>query len=130
MSRLLALFGGDQRLADPQLNQPLSRERMAEMEQLLQDPSLPEATLQFCNHITKRYSFDTVLEAAIKRCAWIHTLPELTALEEATMGTEFSDSILAYLYRDQPSPETLTVRTLPELGRRIKRIVGAHVMHS
>jgi hypothetical protein len=43
---------------------------MDQLEQLLNDSNLGNATLKFCNQIIKDYSFHEVLEGAIKRVGW------------------------------------------------------------
>ena len=47
LAKLLALFGGDRRLPQRSLNTPLDKKQMDELEQLLNDPNLGNATLKF-----------------------------------------------------------------------------------
>ncbi len=122
LSRLLALFGGDRRLPNPSLNEPLNGQRMAEMEQLLNDPDLSDATLQFCDHITSNYSFHEVLEAALKRTAWHHLIPELAKIEAETLDEDFRSELVTYI-KNPEARKVLRVRALPELGKRVQEAV-------
>jgi hypothetical protein len=128
LSKLLALFGGDARLSDPCLNKPLNRQKMDEVEQLLNDPSLSDSTLQFCSHITSKYSFDKVLEAAIKRTVWHHCIPELAKIESETIDEDFQTGLIAYFKDLGASEKVLHVRGLPELGRRVQGAVQEYLL--
>jgi hypothetical protein len=123
LSRLLALFGGDRRLPGVSVNETFSREEMSEIEQLLNDPDLSDATLHFCDHVTTNYSFDKVLEGALKRAAWHHCIPELASIEAETIDKEFFPELLAYLKNPNTSQKNLRVTTLPELKMRLKKTV-------
>jgi hypothetical protein len=118
LSRLLALFGGDRRLA-----KSAAGERMAEIERLLQDPKLGQDTLAFCTHITENYSFDQVLEGALKRTAWHHLIPELATIETETLDQSFREGLVAYLQAKEAAETSLQVTALPELKGRVHRAV-------
>lgn len=127
LSKLLALFGGDRRLPDHSLNQPLSGQKMAEMEQLLNDPNLSDATLQFCDRITANYSFYEVLEAALKRTAWHHYIPELARIEAETLDEGFRSGLVGYLKNPEASEKALRVQAIPELGKRVQEAVQQYL---
>lgn len=128
LSKLLALFGGDQRLPDCSLNQPLNGKEMAEMEQLLNDPNLSNATLQFCDHITANYSFYGVLEAALKRTAWHHYVPDLARIEAETLDEGFRSGLVEYLKNPAAAKKALRVQAIPELGKRVQEAVQQHLL--
>lgn len=123
LSKLLALFGGDRRLSDHFPNKPLSSQKMEEIEQLLNDPHLSTATLQFCEHITSNYSFDEVFEAAIKRTVWHHCIPELAKIEGDTLDEGFRTGLVAYLKNPEASEKVLHVKNMLELGKRVREVV-------
>lgn len=118
LGKLLALFGGDRRLEKSSPD-----ERMAEIELLLQDPELGKATLALCTHITENYSFDSVLEGALKRTAWHHVIPELATIEAETLDQPFREGLVTYLQATEATETSLQVTTLPELGDRIQATV-------
>jgi hypothetical protein len=122
-SRLLALFGGDRRLPEPFLTGPPSHQKMVEIERLLSDPSLGDATLEFCSRITTNYSFNIVLEGALKRTAWHHCIPGLDVVEADALGEEFQTEVVAYLRNSEASERVFSVGALPELGKRIQERV-------
>ncbi|NGX60102.1 MAG: hypothetical protein KR126chlam3_01265, partial [Chlamydiae bacterium] len=120
LSQLLALFGGDRRLPNCSLNKPLRKEEMVEMERLLGDPNLSDATLQFCKHITANYSFDKVLEGALKRAAWHHLIPALAKVEADNLGEKFQSGLVTYLKKKpKPSIGTLAVPDISVLGAQV-----------
>lgn len=123
LSKLLALFGGDKRLPDRFLNVPLSEEKMAEMELLLNDPNLSDETLQFCDKITGDYSFDKVLAAALLRTAWHHYLPELAKIEAESMDEAFQSGLVNYVKDPENAEKTVHVRSNPDLKLRIRAVV-------
>lgn len=120
LGKLLALFGGDQRVSDRATNKPLNEEQMEEMETVLNDPNLSDATLQFCDQIVANYAFPTVLEGALKRTAWHHCMPELQTVEAEILDKEFQIGLMTYLKNPESANRHLTVRSLPALGRQIK----------
>ncbi len=128
LSKLLALFGGDRRLPDHSLNQPLDEPKMAEMEELLNAPELSDATLQFCDRITSTYSFYAALEAALKRTAWHHYIPQLVRIEAETLDESFRTGLVTYLKNPEASEKALRVRNIPELGRRVQEAVQQHLI--
>jgi hypothetical protein len=127
LSKLLALFGGDKRLEDRCLNEPLNDQKMAELEALLDDPSLEDATLQFCNRIIANYSFDEVLEAALKRTVWHHYIPELAKIEAETIDEDFRTGFVAYLKNPETAQKVFQIRNLPELGRHVQETVQQYL---
>lgn len=130
LSRLLALFGGDSRLSERFLNKPLNSETMEEMEKLLNDPELSKATLDFCDHITSNYSFDDVLEGALKRTAWHHCIPELCKLESETLDKEFQTGLVTYLKNQEESEKILHVNNLPSLSKQIQETVRKYLSYT
>jgi hypothetical protein len=127
LSRLLALFGGDRRLPDPHLNTPLNKEKMHEMESLLMKKDLSEATLKFCEHITEHYSFEEVLQSALKRTAWCHLAPELADIESNALGDQFRQSLIDYLLTPQPVELTINRSKLQDLTKQIEEVVEKHI---
>jgi len=127
LGKLLALFGGDRRLADRCINQPLSKSKMVEMEELLNDPDLSDATLQFCYHITSVYSFYPVLEAALKRTIWHHYMPQLSKIEAETLDETFRRGLITYLKNPETSDKAFSVRNVPQLGERVQEFVRRYL---
>lgn len=130
LSELLALFGGDKRLPNNSLNEPLNIEQMSKIEELLNDPTLSEATIEFCHHITENYSFQNVLIGAIKRTAWHYIIPELAQLEADVIDDEFKMGFVSHLINDSVANRTLTVRALPELGKKVHECVSKYLQLS
>ena len=128
VSQLLAVFGGDKRLLDRSLNQPFSSGQMADVEKLLNDPNLSKETLQFCNLITKNFSFEGALEGALKRTAWHHLIPALPAIEAEVLGLEFQSGLLAYVENPQDAHKNLVVQDLSRLGKRVQEVVAKYVL--
>jgi hypothetical protein len=124
LSRLLALFGGDKRLPKGRTD----KEDMNEMEKLLSDPDLGNNTLKFCDHIVKNYSFDKVLEAALKRAAWHYCLPEKIndELEIKALGVEFRTGFVFYL-KNYKTSKTLSIKGFSELKERVEKIVELYL---
>ena len=127
LSKLLALFGGDRRLPNRSLNQPLDGPKMIEMEELLNAPDLSDATLQFCDRITSTYSFYAVLEAALKRTAWHHYIPQLARIEAETLDESFRTGLVTYLKNPEASEKALHVRNIPELGKCVQEAVQQYL---
>ena len=129
LSKLLALFGKDERLSNiGSPREPFNEQEMNEIEQLLGDPNLSNATLQFCDTITANYSFKEVLEAALKRAAWNHCIPELTQIERETLDENFQTGLINCLKNPTPLGETvLHVQALPELKQKIQQTIQAHL---
>lgn len=128
LSKLLALFGGDHRLHDRSLNEPLDGPKMVEMEELLNAPDLSDATLQFCDLITSTYSFNAVLAAALTRTAWHHYIPELARIEAETFDESFCTGLVTYLKNPEASEKALRVRNIPELGKRVQEAVQQYLV--
>ena len=128
LSKLLALFGGDRRLPDRCLNEPLNSQKMAELEELLNDPNLSDATLQFCEHISSNYSFDEVLEAALKRTAWHHYIPELAKIEDETCYKDFVEDLNAYIKSPKKDRKEFQVKNLAKLSKRVQEAVQGHLL--
>jgi hypothetical protein len=127
LSRLLALFGGDCRLSDPSLNETLSPQKMTEIEHLLRDPNLGDATLQFCDHIVEKYSFKEILERALKRAVWHHCIPELALVEAEALDEEFRIGLVEYLKNQKVSEKAINVRALPKLGKLVYETVERYI---
>lgn len=120
LAKLLELFA-DGKIKWTHSHKPLNEEKMAELERLLNDPNLSDATIKFCNQIVQNYSFKEVLEGGIKRIVWHLMIPELAGIEANALDLEFRTGLVSYL--KDPHETTLTVRALPELGRRIQEAV-------
>lgn len=123
LGRILALFSGDLKDVFNDVK-PLTTEEMDEMEKLLSDPNLPEYTMKFCELITSKFSFNDVLEGAMKRAAWHHQMPALLQLEAEGMGEEFCKGMIAYLKDPDRSSANLPVQELDDLGKRIQEAVA------
>ena len=93
------------------------------MEKLLNAPDLSDATLQFCDLIASTYSYYPVLEAALKRTAWHHYIPQLARIEAETLDESFRTGLVTYLKNKETSEKTLSVRNIPELGKRVQEAV-------
>lgn len=129
LSKLMALFGGDQRLPDyTSSHHPLDGSKMVEMEELLNAPDLSDATLQFCDHITSTYSFYAPLEAALKRTAWHHYIPQLARIEAETIDESFRAGLVTYLKNPKVSEKALRVKNIPELGKRVQEAVQQYLI--
>ncbi len=123
LSQLLACFGGDQRLPDPCRNQFLTDQKMNELELLLNDPDLSDATLQFCDAMTAKRPFEEILRAALKRTVWHHCIPELAKIEAETMDPDFRNGLVGYFESSKKIPTTFQVRIPPEMKVRIQEAV-------
>ncbi len=123
LSKLLNLFGMGRTHPDSDSNTPLSRAQMDEIEELLNDPNLTDATLQFCEQITSNYSFSPVLESALKRTVWHHLIPELAQIEAEALDESYRAGIVNYFKNPETSEKSLTVRNIPELGKRVQERV-------
>lgn len=126
LSKLLALFGGDRRL-DPKdrfLNKPLNSEKMQEMESLLNDPELSDATLQFCDLVIENYSFDTVLECALKRTLWHHCIPELAEIEAMSLSNNLGPTLCEHI--QHPESQIVRINT-SALSKQIQETVHTHL---
>lgn len=127
LGKLLALFGGDRRLSDRCLNQPLTGQKMAELEELLNDPNLGDATLQFCHQITSNYSFNELLEGALKRTVWQHCIPALAEIEAETIDKDFRSGLVAYLKSPEAAKKDFQIRNLPQLGKQVQETVQKYL---
>lgn len=96
---------------------------ISEAETLLSDPTLSEATFQFCQHITKNYDFEPVLEAAMKRAMWHHIIPELSKIEAEALDQPFRQGLIHYLEDPEAAPKTLTMSSLSKLSEIVKERV-------
>jgi hypothetical protein len=119
LARILQLFAGQGN------RRYLFKTEKAEMQQLLEDPDLDEATLKFCAQIIENYSFAEVIEGALKRAAWHYVLPELSQIEASTLDGEFREGIISYFRNKEVA--TLHVTTLGELGKKIDQAVKNHI---
>jgi hypothetical protein len=101
---------------------------MNEMEKLLNDPNLGDDTLKFCNHIIEKYSFDKVLEAALKRAAWRYCLPKEIndELEIKALGSKFKIGFVSYL-KNYKTSKTLSIEGLSRLKEQVEKIVELHL---
>lgn len=126
LSQLLALFGGDRRsYHDSLTNKPLDETNRRKMEELLNRPDLSDATLQFCDRITSDYSFDDVLEGALKRAAWHHLIPQLMEVEANTIDEEFRSGFISYL--KDPAKRVFSIQAIPEIGKRVQETVQRYL---
>ena len=70
---------------------------LKEIEKILLDPQLDQATLRFCDYIAKYHSLDEIFEGALKRTAWHACLPHLANLEANALDEEFRKNFIAFL---------------------------------
>ncbi len=125
LSRLLTLFGGGLRINIPP-HEPRSEDQMAEIEELLNDPNISDATLQFCDEIVSNYSFDTVLEGALKRTAWHNYIPELAQIEASALDENFRTGLMEYLDNPNTAKKEFCVSQIPAMGVNIKKAIEQH----
>lgn len=104
----------------------LSEEEMARCIEILQEPALADATLQFCRDVINNYSFQEILEGALKRTAWHHVLPHLIDEEADAMDDEFKIALPAFLRNVEARPQTIQISNLAALSRCIERLVQEH----
>lgn len=123
LGRLLALFGGDRRTDKDFLNKPLDEDKMQELESLLKDPHLSDATLEFCDTITSQYAFADVLKGALKRTAWHHCIPDLAKIEANFLGRDFYSQIDSYLNRTEEESSSLEMRLGLDARSQIHELV-------
>ena len=114
-------------MAEPNLNKPLDENKMAEIETLLQDPELGNATLKFCDLITTNYSFAGVFEAAVKRRVWHCIIPDLMKIETEMMDPEFQKTLISYLSAEPIVETPITVTGLDAIGKRVTEVVDSHL---
>jgi hypothetical protein len=101
----------------------LSSEEKKRAVEILQDPNLSTATLEFCNFITNHYSFAPVLESSLNRSLWLHTKPELIK-EEVDALEEHAQTGLVQFLKSFDSPAlTLELNNLPALAERLQQKV-------
>jgi len=108
-------------------NEPLSEEEMNAAIRILQDPDLSSATLKFCDHITRHYSFKAVLEGALKRSAWHHCIPSLMEVEANGMDDEFKFELVEHFKDLNSLPKVVTIKNLPTLTQRIHLMVQEYL---
>ena len=118
LSQLLQLF------EDLPTDSPWSDELLGKIKALLDDPKLTDGSLALSEAVVQGYSFETVLEAALKRTVWQHVLPKLAATEYTHVEEEFK-TIMEH-YRDN-STETLppfSKDLLMSLGENLRQITS------
>ncbi|MBS0626759.1 MAG: hypothetical protein JSS09_00930 [Verrucomicrobia bacterium] len=127
LSRILTIFGEDIRspLPENRFNSNLSQELIEELKILLKDPTLGDKTLEFCEHITSNYSFNEVLEGALKRTAWHHVIPELGEIE-ANALSDFYREFGCFLQNPEEE-KVINVTTIPEMKIKIYEAVRQHL---
>lgn len=135
LSQLLAFFGNDRREKDAiQEQQELAKIEHKlvpkAIQEILNDPTLADATLEFCQTIQENYSFDPILKAAIKRSLWHHLIPELIRIEAETIDPEFQQGFIDSFRKKEKSKDfyglaekTLTVKNLDLLKRKIDEAI-------
>lgn len=101
----------------------LSAKEMSEAIDILLQPSLSQATLDFCNLVTKSHSFADALEGALKRTAWHHRIPRLIDLEAEVIDEQLQSQVINYLSSEEAVPNTATIKNLPLLSQRIEQLV-------
>lgn len=117
MGELLYLFGSKSSV------EGLSEEEMKRAETILMNPELPAKTLEFCNTITRNYSFQSILEGALKRAAWHHVLPELKQIECEGIDPVAKEELIDFFRRPESGPRTLQLHNLEQLSERIHQAV-------
>jgi len=123
LGKLLALFASD--LAST--IKPDAR-NMEELEQLLNNSCLNDATIQFCNRVILDYSFHNRLEAALKRTIWHHCIPDLKKVEAETLDEQFRTGLVDYLINPESSNKILHVTRIQKLGERVQEIVNQYLL--
>lgn len=112
LGTLLRLFGRNR--------PPLTTEEKERMAQILQKDTLSTDTLAFCNHITQCYSFEPVLEGAIKRAAWHYVYPELKEMEAESIDQEFKSALIEFLMKADTPSRVISVNNLSLIAEKIK----------
>ncbi len=122
LSRLLSLFGGSCR--NRSLNKPFTDEEIDEVEEILKDPGLAEATLQFCDHIVTNYSLAEVLEGSIKRSLWHKLKPNLLEVESKAFPKKFYEGVAFSMHSDPVEPlADRIILPLAEIQDRIENAI-------
>lgn len=106
-------------------NKPLSQDEMAEAAQILRDPELSTATLNFCDHVVKNYRFHDAFLGSLKRTVWHHYLPELKKIEAESMDPEFNEEIVKHLSSFDAEKKVVRIKNLPLLAERVHAAVNA-----
>ncbi|NGX32259.1 MAG: hypothetical protein K1060chlam4_00300 [Candidatus Anoxychlamydiales bacterium] len=119
LGRLLQIAG--------RINKPLSSEEMAEVTEILHDPELSTATLNFCDHIISNYRFQDALVSSLKRVMWHHYIPELIKVEADAMDDDFKEGILKYFGSFDAEKQVVIVKNLPVLAQSVQRAVNAYL---
>jgi hypothetical protein len=111
---LLSLFGkrGD-----------FSEENRAHVIEILQDPYLKEKTFHFCNLIVKNYSFQKILQGALKRFAWHQALPTLMHEEIASLDPSFKEGLVDFFKNAHDEDKILTLNNISFLKQTIEQNV-------
>ena len=65
--------------------------------EILWHSSLASKTLEFCELVTEKYSFDQVLKGVLKRIAWHLCYPELMNEEAASIDEGFKRELVSFL---------------------------------
>ncbi len=116
LGTLLHLFGKN--------NVPLSSEEMEQAVSILQNSSLAEETLQFCQQITQQYSFAPVLEGALKRAAWQQCIPKLIEEEADAMDRTWKEGLIQFLWNTSLSlREIAPIENLTLISQRAQQLI-------
>ena len=108
-------------------NEPLSLEDKEEVFQILHDPELSTATLNFCDHIVANYRFKDILVSSLKRVMWHHYIPELVKVEAEAMDDDFKKVILKYLNSFDAEKQVVAIKNLPILEKRVQGTVKTYL---
>jgi hypothetical protein len=105
----------------------LSKGEVDQVIQILQDPRLSKATLDFCNKIVENYSFEELLEGALKRTAWHQVLPKLAEAEAEVMEKEVQSGIIEFIKSTQNPPRTIVLKNLDVVAQHIQNKVREYI---
>lgn len=107
----------------------ISPEEMTEVTEILLDPELSMATVNFCNHITANYCFQDALVASLKRVMWHHYIPELIQVEADAMDEGFKDGIVKYLGSFDSEKRIIEIKNLPVLAQCVQSTVNEYLQN-
>lgn len=94
---------------------------------ILKDPKLSEKTLEFCQRITKKYSFKKPLLGDLKRKAWHHVKSGLLDLEAELIDDEFKSKITEFLKDFNVPEQNFQIHNLPKISTRVNEEIRDHL---
>ncbi|HXF29838.1 MAG TPA: DUF562 domain-containing protein, partial [Chlamydiales bacterium] len=94
---------------------------------LVESDGFSKATQEFCRVIAQNYSFKPVLEGALKRAAWMHTLPELMKEEAEALDPVFTKALMTSFVDESVRPPTQVPTDYAPLLARVNSRVQEHL---